>query len=72
MFPVINIFGMNIPSYGVAAIFGIVLAVLYIWLRVRRREDIDRTQLINIPAMAFIGAFIGAHILYGITHLDRL
>lgn len=72
MFPVINIFGINIPSYGVAAIFGIVLAVLYIWLRVRRREDIDHTQLINIPAMAFIGAFIGAHILYGITHLDKL
>lgn len=72
MLPTINIFGMNIPSYGISAIFGIALAVIYIWLRVRRRKDIDRTQLINIPAVAFIGAFIGAHILYGITHLDKL
>ena len=51
MLPTINIFGMNIPSYGISAIFGIALAVIYIWLRVRRRKDIDRTQLINIPAV---------------------
>lgn len=72
MFPSVRIFGMDIPTYGISAILGIAVAVLYIWFRVRQREDIDRTQLINIPAMAFIGAFIGAHILYGITHLDKL
>ena len=29
MLTTINIFGMNIPSYGISAIFGIALAVIY-------------------------------------------
>lgn len=72
MFPSINVFGKEIPTYGIAAIIGIAFAVLYICIRVKNRKDIDRIQLINIPAMVFIGAFIGAHILYGITHSDKI
>ena len=72
MFPSINIFGKEISTYGIAALIGIFLAVLYVWITVRNRKDIDKIQIVNIPAMAFIGAFIGAHIMYGITHLDKL
>lgn len=71
MYPTITVFGIDIPSYGIAALLGIVAAVICVYFRVRKRKDIDSTQIINIPAMAFIGAFIGAHILYGLTHLDK-
>lgn len=72
MFPTISVFGQNIPTYSIAALVGIALAVFYVWRTIRGRKDIDKTQIISIPAMVFIGAFIGAHIMYGITHLDKL
>ncbi len=64
--------GLDIPTYGVTALIGIAFAVFYIRQTIKGRKDIDKSQIISIPAMAFIGAFIGAHIMYGITHLDKI
>lgn len=72
MFPTIYILGKEVSTYSIAAIIGIAVAVFYIWRKVRNNNDIDKIQIVNIPAMAFIGAFISAHIMYGITHLDKL
>lgn len=72
MFPTIYIFEKEISTYSIVAIIGIAAAVLYVWIKVRHRKDIDKIQIVNIPAVAFIGAFIAAHIMYGITHFDKL
>lgn len=72
MFPIIYIFGKEVSTYSIVAIIGLVAAVFYVWIKVRHKDDIDKIQIVNIPAMVFIGAFISAHIMYGITHLDKI
>lgn len=72
MLPTISILGRNISTYSIMALLGIAFAVLLVWFMTRKRRDFDRVEIINIPAVAAVGAFLGAHILYGITHLDRL
>lgn len=72
MLPTINIFGINISAYSVMAMLGLVFATLLVWRLSRGREDINSVQIVNIPAIAAIGAFVGAHIIYGVTHLDKL
>ncbi len=72
MLPEINIFGINISTYSLMAMLGLVFAALLVWRLARGREDINSVQIVNIPAIAAIGAFAGAHIMYGITHLDKL
>lgn len=72
VFPTVSVFGYEIATYSIAALVGIAFAAIYVWRTVKDRKNIDQIQIVSIPAMAFIGAFIGAHIMYGITHLDKL
>ncbi len=73
MMPYISIFGFNISSYAVCVITGIAVACILVGIKTRNDKGVNhRTQLVNIPIVAAFGAFFGAHILYGITHLDHL
>lgn len=72
MLPYFNLFGIKISSYGVFACIGAVAAVLLVWLCTRKRTDLNRTQLVNIPLVAVLGAFLGAHILYALTQTHYL
>ena len=70
MFPYINVFGRDIPMYGICALVGLLFAAGLIILTTRRRKDYSKIHIINIPIFAAIGAFLGAHIVYFITRLD--
>lgn len=70
MLPYINIFGMNIPMYGISALVGLIFGAVLIILTIRKRKDYSKIHIVNIPIFAAIGAFVGAHIVYFITRLD--
>lgn len=72
MLPYIDLFGIKIPSYGLFAVIGAAAAVLFVWLSTRKRTNINRVQLVNIPVVAVLGAFVGAHILYAVTQMHYL
>ncbi len=74
MLPTLTIFGIEIGTYSICVIAGIIFASLYVGIvyKVRRNPAINSVQTVNIPIVAGIGAFIGAHILYGLTHLDHI
>ncbi len=72
MLPAITIFGHDIGSYSICAAIGIFMAALYEYFSLRGRKDLDDVQLINTAAVAGMGAFIGAHLLFAVTKLQTL
>lgn len=72
MLPYITIFGKQINTYSICALLGLAFACILVFFMTRKRKDINRTQLVNIPIVAAFGSFFGAHILYGLTHLDHI
>ncbi len=72
MYPSFTIFNYEITSYSILVILGIAAAGLYLGWALRGRSDYSSVQIVNIPVCAGVGAFLGAHIVYGITHLDTL
>ena len=72
MFPYINVFGKQIPTYGLCALTGIAFSALLVWVLIRKRKDYSKVHILNIPLFATIGAFFGAHILYALTRPDVL
>lgn len=72
MLPTISVFGFYISTYTIMAILGLFAAALLIFFRCRKNKEINSVQLVNIPAVSSVGVFFGAHILYGITQLDKL
>ena len=72
MFPTVSVFGHDIGSYSICAVIGMLFASVYMYFQVKRRDDLDSVQIINIAAVAGLGAFIGAHILFGVTKWREL
>ncbi|MDD6489685.1 MAG: prolipoprotein diacylglyceryl transferase [Clostridia bacterium] len=72
MLPYFDLFGIKISSYGLCAIIGAVAAVILVWFSTRKRTDINRVQLVNIPIIAMFGVFVGAHLLYAVTQIHYL
>ena len=70
MYPYINIPGRPIPTYGLCALTGIIIAAIVVIITLRGRKDYSRLHIVNIPIFAAIGAFLGAHLVYFITRLD--
>lgn len=66
MFPFIEIFGRQLPSYGVLGITGIVLGLLLALLRCKR-YNLDRENCAFIYIFGAIGTLLCAKILYLIT-----
>lgn len=71
MFPVIEIFGKQIGSYGIMAVIGIAACVL-VGSRLIRRFGMGADDLGLMMLAVFGGQVIGASLLYGLTHIDLL
>lgn len=69
MLPTINLFSIEISTYGICTSIGLILMFLTAFILGRRYsfhfEDILFGELFSL-----FGAFLGAHILYGITNAD--
>lgn len=72
MKPFIYVLGRPIPMYGLSALVGLLFAAALIFLTTRKRRDYSKIHIVNIPLFAAIGAFIGAHLVYGITRIEVL
>ncbi len=71
MNPYINIFGLELPTYGLLAVLGIILAgVMAVFLC--RKRKLSYEALAEIALAAGIGLFLGAHILFTITNIGNI
>ncbi|MCH5304392.1 MAG: prolipoprotein diacylglyceryl transferase, partial [Ruminococcus sp.] len=71
MFPIIEIFGINVSTYGICTSVGLVLMGTVTFILSRRYKILFEDILFG-ELFSLLGAFIGAHILYGITNIDKL
>lgn len=71
MLPIVNFFGLEISSYGLCVAVGFILMTLVSYLLGRKYgiliQDIAFGEL-----TAFLGAFIGAHILFALTNAGKI
>ena len=71
MFPVIEVFGKQIGTYGIMAAVGIAACVLVGRILIRRFE-LTGDDLALIMVVVFGGQILGAGLLYGITNIRLL
>ena len=71
MFPVFEIFGKQIGTYGIMGMLGIV-ACLLVGSRLIKQISVDIHDFALIMIAVFIGMAVGASCLYGITHTNLL
>lgn len=70
MLPEFSLFGLTIPTYGLIAVVGALLAILFIWFR-SPKLGIKRDDAVYVMVMGGIGAIIGAKLLYILTVLPE-
>ncbi len=71
MFPVIEIFGKQIGTYGIMAVLGIAACVI-VGAKLIRRFALTADDLALLMLAVFGGMMVGASLLYGITHTQLL
>lgn len=70
MFPGFYIFGMFLSSYAICVIVGIFSAFVPAVLRYKKRSG-DDISMIFVLLFGGIGAFVGMHVLFGITNISH-
>ena len=71
MYPYINVFSLEIPTYGLISVFGAVLAY-FIGMFLSKRRNVSKDELLSVTLFGVLGMFIGSHLLYGITRIDDI
>ena len=71
MFPNINVFGKDIPMYGLMSLLGIVVVAVFAFFWNKRRK-LPWDDLLHIVIYCAIGAIIGAKALYLITAIPTI
>lgn len=71
MFPSISLFGKEITSYAIMSLIGCLIAG-YVACKNTRKEGLDDNDTILLLLISSVGIFIGAHLLYGITNINKL
>lgn len=66
------IFGYPLSSYGVMVALGVLACIAYIFFQVKKHKEINYIYLIFAALWIALGAFLGSHILYGITNLGKI
>ncbi|MBR3971894.1 MAG: prolipoprotein diacylglyceryl transferase [Ruminococcus sp.] len=68
MYPYINVFSFELPTYGLISLLGVLAAGL-VSLRIIKKRNVDVNSFLVTAIAAAVGLFIGAHLLYGITRI---
>jgi phosphatidylglycerol:prolipoprotein diacylglycerol transferase len=63
MLPIINLFGRQIPTYGLMGTIGALSGLFYVFFR-SPRYHLSRDDAVYIYVLSLVGAMIGAKILY--------
>ena len=72
MLPYLTIFGRQLPTYGLLAALGVLLALLYLKLRTRSLPGPEEADYQLAFLFAGLGAAVGAKLLYLLTVLPEL
>lgn len=70
MMPYLVVLGRPIPMYGLCALMGLLLGGILIGFSLKKRKDYSKIYIINIPLIAALGAFVGAHFVYALTRIN--
>jgi phosphatidylglycerol:prolipoprotein diacylglycerol transferase len=71
MYPSVELFGREIPTYGLMAAAGIICGLLFVFIYARKLK-LDAENAAYIYTFGFIGAGIGAKILYLIISAGQI
>ncbi len=66
-----TIFGRQIPSYGLMIVIGVLLANLLAFINMKKSGH-DLNHFIVLEAYAFLGAFLGAKLLYLVVSFQEI
>lgn len=72
MLPVINLFGINIPTYGLLICIGIIVGLIVIIKSFSKYYSVSKEDILYALIFGIIGAIIGAKLLYIITNIELL
>ncbi|MEE1076102.1 MAG: prolipoprotein diacylglyceryl transferase family protein [Acutalibacteraceae bacterium] len=72
MFTTVDILGGELPYYGIMVTLGILACFLLLLFTRKKRQNIEGIEYVLMGLVAGISAFIMAHIVYGIAHLDKI
>ncbi len=72
MLPYIEIFGKQIPMYGVCFIVGMLLAVFVAWLLTKKYQEVPIIDVACSAIYAGIGALVGAKLLFIIVNFGLI
>jgi phosphatidylglycerol:prolipoprotein diacylglycerol transferase len=67
MYPLVNIFGRKLSTYGIMSLIGILVCGFFV-CRTAKKRGHDDNDYIVFMLICSIGVFIGGHIVYGITN----
>ncbi|MBQ7744130.1 MAG: prolipoprotein diacylglyceryl transferase, partial [Ruminococcus sp.] len=71
MFPTFEIFGFTVGMYGITTVIGAAICVI-VGLKLIKKFKIMWEDFALVMIVLAISLFIFAHIVYGITNLDKL
>lgn len=71
MLPFITVFGKDLSTYALMSLIGLFASGIYI-CRKARKFKYDDNNFIIIILLSCIGVFLGGHLLYGITQIDKI
>lgn len=71
MFPLINLFGRELSTYGIVSLIGILISGLFVCKTAKKRGH-DDNDFIVFLLICSIGVFVGGHIIYGVTNVNLL
>ncbi|MBR1622854.1 MAG: prolipoprotein diacylglyceryl transferase, partial [Pseudobutyrivibrio sp.] len=67
----INLLGRNIPSYGLCIVIGGVVTNIIAYY-ILKKKDFDIDDFILMETYGFLGAFIGAKVLYLLVSINEI
>lgn len=68
----VNIAGLTLPSYGLAITVGVILANCIAFFWVLRKYGLDMDDVLLLEAYCFLGAFLGAKLLYLLVSFPQI
>lgn len=72
MFTTKDILGFELPYYGIMVLIGISFCVVALKFTRRKRQNAEPIEYVCMGLISFIFAFFGAHIVYGLTNIDKI
>lgn len=71
MIPNVTVFGKEFSAYMLFSLAG-VLVLLFFTQRLARKRELDEIHVLYMFLFAFVGVFVGGHLLYALTQIEYI